>query len=187
MSELVEIATVFKVIFEKRPLPQLPQYDDQPPLDWMAECAKRENHVLAVICDELQATGKAAVLISGGQRVDLPASDLRQAPAHHLARYSILMTAPWALREYAKYERAVVFIPQTVKDRAIRTATEELGAAAGRGRPGKIEATQAAYYARFPDGHEAAGIPLKAVPSALGMKVSARTISRAINGIKRQK
>ena len=180
MSELVEIATVFKAVFEKRPLPPLQHLDGDPQDDWITECTRRENHVLSVICNELRATGKAAVLVAGGQRIDLPAHDLHQAHAHYLADYSILSTLAWSLRAYAKYERAVVYIPEAVKVRAVKTATEELGITAKRGRPGKVKQVRAAYKVRFPKGHEAEGIPLKAVSAAIGVEADVRTIQRAL-------
>ncbi|MCA1775537.1 MAG: hypothetical protein LC676_08005 [Loktanella sp.] len=180
MSEIVEIATVFKAVFAKRPLPPLPHFDGDPPDDWITERARREKHVLAVICAELHATGAMAILVAGGQRIDLPARDLREAPAHHICESSKLITAPWVLRAYAAYQQAVVFIPDAVKERAIKTVTKELGVVSTRGRPSKRNGLAEKYQARFPNGHKAEGISWYQAIREIDATVGPDTLKRAL-------
>lgn len=180
MSEIVEIATIFRAVFEKRPLPPAPRYDGDPPVSWLADRGRRYRHVRDVIVAELRATGLAAVIVTEGRRIDVPAHDLRRASAARLGGAGRLSTELWALRGYRDFS-GIVFVPAEIKARAVKTACEELGAAGKRGRPGKVEQVRAAYRARFPNGHEAEGLPLKNVAGEIGVDVSDRTIQRAIS------
>ena len=180
MSDIVEITSVFRAVFEKRPLPPAPRYESEPPLDWLAERARRYSHVRDVICAELRATGLAAFIVTEGRRIDVPAHDLRHADAIRLGDAGHLSSEIWALRGYRDFG-GVVFVPDAIRARAVRAACEETGAAGKRGRPGKVEQVRAAYQARFPNGHEAEGLPLKSVAAAIGVDASERTIHRAIS------
>ena len=180
MSDIVEITSVFRAVFEKRPLPPAPRYESEPPLDWLAERARRYSHVRDVICAELRATGLAAFIVTDGKRIDVPAHDLRHADAIRLGDAGHLSTELWALRGYRDFA-GIVFVQVEIKTRATRSACEELGAAGKRGRPGKEQQVREAYRVRFPKGHKVEGVPLKSVAAAIGVDASERTIQRAIS------
>jgi hypothetical protein len=185
MNKLVEIASVFRAVWEKKPLPPSPIYDGAPPLDWLTERHIRMRHVRDLICDELHKTGEAAVLVSAGQRHDVPASDLHKAHPAWLADTGTLNTQAWNLRAYAKHGSHVIYVPEGIKDRAVRAAGEELGFAAKRGAPRKVDIVKAAYDRRFPSGHDLEGVNFKNVAHEIGLpSTSDRTLRRAISGQK---
>lgn len=180
MSDIVEISSVFRDVFEKRPLPPAPRDNREPPLDWLTNRARRYSHVRDVICTELRATGLAALIVTDGKRIDVPAHDLRHADAIRLGDAGHLSTELWALRGYRDFA-GTVFVPAGIKARAVKSACEELGAANKRGRPSKQDEVRAAYQARFPNGHEIEGVPFKAVAAEIGVEAAERTIRRAIS------
>jgi len=174
--EIVEISSAFRAV-----LPEPVYIDGRISEDWLSDREVLERQILKVICDELTRTGLPAVLIVGGERKDLPASDLRHAYPCYLAACNHLFTDTWELRAYKPYPEGKVYIPKEVKEAAVKSSLISVGKAKPPGRPSIQESCLVKYNQRFPEGHRKEGISWSQACLESGLHANQKdTLKRAL-------